>query len=340
MTRSESTLSGVRSLPDDIRLVDDLHLGRPHVIATYVLLGDQPALVDPGPGSTLPSLEAGLTSYGLTIGDLRAVLLTHIHLDHAGATGLLVARNPHLRVYVHRRGAPHVIAPERLVRSAARLYGDEMERLWGEIRPVPEANITVLEGGETVRLNGRTIRAFYTPGHASHHVIYFEEATGAAFVGDTAGVRMPGSTYTRPPTPPPDIDIEAWQRSLDTLRSLEPCLLLLTHFGPVAAPADHIEEYRARLLRWTETVRQGLMSGADEATQIARLQALADKELGEITTAEAYEDYRQAAAVEQSWHGLARYWRKRAERDPEVLRAEGSPDGGHPGKTTSLGGAP
>lgn len=323
MTQSVSSPGAQPSLPDEIRLVDDLHLGRPHVIATYVLLGDEPALVDPGPSSTLPNLEAGLAAHGLALRDLHAVLLTHIHLDHAGASGTLVARYPHLRVYVHQRGAPHMIAPERLIRSAARLYGDELERLWGEFRAVPEQNMTVLSGGETLRLGGRTVRVFYAPGHASHHVVYFDEGTGAAFTGDTAGVRMPGSSYTRPPTPPPDIDLEGWQRSLDTLRALEPRLLLLTHFGPVHEPAEHIEDYRARLLRWAETVRQGLLSGADEATQIARLQALADAELGAIASPDVYQRYRQAAAVEQSWHGLARYWRKRAEREPGVLRSKG-----------------
>ncbi|MCZ7571829.1 MAG: MBL fold metallo-hydrolase [Ardenticatenaceae bacterium] len=319
MTQSPSARPGEPALPDDIRLVDDLHLGRPHVIATYVLLGDEPVLVDPGPGSTLETLEAGLAAHGLAGGDLRALLLTHIHLDHAGASGALVARYPHLRVFVHERGAPHMIAPERLISSAARLYGDEMERLWGEMRPVPESNITVLEGGETLRLGGRTVRVFYAPGHAWHHVMYFDEATGAVFTGDVAGVRMPGSPYARPPTPPPDIDIEAWQRSLDTIRGLEPRLLLLAHFGPVYEPAGHIEAYRARLLRWAEFVREGLVGGADEATQIARLQALADEELKAVAPPSLYDHYRQAAAVEQSWQGLARYWRKRAERDVPVL---------------------
>lgn len=300
-----------RELPDDLLLIDDFHLGRPHIIGTYVLIGDQPALVDPGPSSTLPALEGGLNAQGIRFDDVRAILLTHIHLDHAGATGTLVHRYPHLRVYVHERGAPHMIAPEKLIQSATRLYGEEMDRLWGEIRAVPEQNVTVLKGGERVILGGRTLSVFYTPGHASHHVVYFDEANRTAFVGDVAGVRIPGTSYVRPPTPPPDIDVEAWQQSLDLILSLDPRVLLPTHFGPIFTPVEHIEQLRARLLRWAEIVRQGLVSGEDEATQIARLQAADDAELGTAISQSTVVDYQQATPIEQSWQGLVRYWRKR-----------------------------
>lgn len=298
------------NLPDDIRLIDDMHLGRAHVIGTYVLLGDEIALVDPGPASVLPTLEQGLNALGLLLDDVRAILLTHIHLDHAGATGTIVARRPDARVYVHQRGAPHLVTPERLLSSATRLYGARMDYLWGEFRAVPEQNITALSGESTIALGGRVLRVFDAPGHASHHVIYFEERGGAAFVGDTAGVRLPGSSYARPATPPPDIDLEAWNRSLDLLRSLDPRMLLLTHFGPAHDPAEHVESYRARLMRWAEQVRAGLESGEDEQAQIQRLRALADVELRE-TSAETAQ-YQQATPMEQSWAGLARYWKKRA----------------------------
>jgi glyoxylase-like metal-dependent hydrolase (beta-lactamase superfamily II) len=299
------------ALPADLRLVDDMHLGRSRVIGTYVLLGDEPALVDPGPTSTLAALEAGLAAHGLALGDLRVLLLTHIHLDHAGATGTLVARHPHLRVYVHQRGAPHLVAPERLLQSATRLYGDEMDRLWGEFRAVPEGNITTLAGGETLRLGGRTLRVYDAPGHASHHVIYFEERSGAAFVGDNGGIHLPGWQVSRPASPPPDIDLEAWDRTLDLLRQLDPRFLLLTHFGPIGSPAGYIEDYRACLRRWAEVVREGLAGDTDEAEQIARLRAYAEAELGREATAEDKAAYQQAAPVELCWHGLARYWRKR-----------------------------
>src|SRR5262245_43694445 len=231
---SEPTLPALHA---DLRLVDVLHLGRPHVIASYALLADELALVDPGPASTIANLEAGLAAQGLALGDVRALLLTHIHLDHAGATGTLVARYPHMRVYVHQRGAPHLIAPERLIQSATRLYGDQMQWLWGEFRAVPEQAITTLGGGETVRLGRRTLRVYDAPGHASHHVMYFEEASGVAFVGDNGGIHLPGMPVVRPATPPPEIDLGAWQRTLGLLQSLNPRLLLLTHFGPIANPA-------------------------------------------------------------------------------------------------------
>lgn len=302
-------------LPENVHLIDLRLLGLPHLNGTYLLEGDEPALVDPGPTTTLDNLEAGLATHGLTFDDIHALLLTHIHLDHAGATGTLVARYPELRVYVHQRGVPHMAAPERLIRSATRLYGELMDSLWGEVRPVPKDNLVVLRGGETLRLAGRVLRVYDTPGHAWHHVTYWDEGSGVAFVGDVAGVRMPGVPYVRPPTPPPEVDLEAWQGSLDVLRALDPSLLLLFHFGPVQEPAHHIEELRARLLHWAEAVRQGLVDDGDEATQMERLRTIAEEELGRDPPADVRESYQLVTPIEQSWQGLARYWRKRAERD-------------------------
>lgn len=298
------------TLPADLRMIDDLHLGLPHVIATYLVPGDQPAIVDPGPASTLSTLAAGLATHGLALGDLQHILLTHIHLDHAGATGVLVRRFPHLRVYAHQRGVPHLVAPEKLIRSAARLYGDEMDRLWGEIAPVPAANITTLAGGETLRLAGRRLRVFDAPGHASHHVIYFDHSNGAMFMGDTGGVCLPDLPVPRPATPPPDIDIEAWLRTLAMVESLAPRALLLTHFGPTYQPAAYLADYRAALARWAELVRAGLHSGADEPAQIAQLRAQALADMGSPSAA-TLELFDQASAIELNWQGLARYWRKR-----------------------------
>lgn len=298
-------------LADSLRLIDDRHMGRAHVIGTYIVLGDEPALVDPGPASTLANLEAGLQAHGLSFSDMRAILLTHIHLDHAGATGTIVGRWPHLRVYVHERGAPHIIAPERLINSAGRLYGERMQQLWGEINPVPEENVATLAGGETLALGGRRLRVFDTPGHARHHVVYLDEQTGGAFVGDVAGVRLPGASYVRPATPPPEIDLDAWQRSLDLLRDLAPSALYLTHFGPYDQALAHIEQYRERLVRWAEVVRESLECGEDDAAQVARLNALAESELVETGALRDNAGYQQAMPVEQNWLGLVRYWRKR-----------------------------
>jgi glyoxylase-like metal-dependent hydrolase (beta-lactamase superfamily II) len=301
-------------LPADTHLIDLLHLGDPQIIGAYLLLGDQPALIDPGPSSTLGNLEDGLAAQGLALGDIQTILLTHIHLDHAGATGTLLRRYPHLRVHVHERGAPHLVAPERLVRSAARLYGAEMDRLWGSILPVPEQSISVLAGGETLQLGRRTLQVYDAPGHAAHHVIYFEQHSRAAWIGDSGGVCRPSVPMARPAAPPPEVDIEAWQRTLDTLRALDPSVLLLTHFGPAYQPAAYIEDYRAALLLWAASVQAGLASGEDEEAQIARLSQLAQTSLGSAASAEDARLYEHASSTVLSWHGLARYWRKRDEQ--------------------------
>src|SRR5262249_39730544 len=154
---------------------------------------------------------AGLERAGISIADVRTLLLTHIHLDHAGATGTLIRENPSLRVYVHEKGAPHMADPAKLIASATRLWGNDMDRLWGEMRPVPAECMTIVRGGERIVAGGRDFDVAYTPGHASHHVSYFSRDTGIAFVGDTAGVRLQAGQYILPPTPPPDIDLEAWR---------------------------------------------------------------------------------------------------------------------------------
>ncbi len=296
--------------PPAIALIDVHHLGRPHVIGTFLLLGDAPALVDPGPASTLPALKAGLAAHGLTVADLRAVVLTHIHLDHAGATGLLAAENPHLIAHVHERGAPHLIDPSRLLNSATMLYGDQMDTLWGDVRPVDPARIRVYTGGETLRLNGHTLRAFDAPGHARHHLIWLDEASGAAFVGDNTGVRLPGVRMTRPATPPPDVDLPAWDRTHDLIEELRPAWLCLTHFGAYDDVAFHLADARLRLQQWAEIVRQSLLAGADEAEGVAALEAALASEAATLSAAEQEAIIQQTGPLTLSWRGLARYWRK------------------------------
>ena len=197
-----------------VALIDLEYLGRRESIASAVLeTGGGFAVVDPGPTTALPGLRAGLRAHGASIADLRWILLTHIHLDHAGATGALVRENPSLRVLVHERGARHLTDPTRLLESATRIYGDQMDALWGEFVPVPPENIRALGGGEVLPLPGRKVLVEATPGHAWHHVAYLDEATGTAFVGDVAGERYPGSSFVIPVTPPPDIHVESWRRS-------------------------------------------------------------------------------------------------------------------------------
>jgi glyoxylase-like metal-dependent hydrolase (beta-lactamase superfamily II) len=273
-----------------MRLIDVEHLGRPHVIGCWEVEG---SLVDPGPESSLPTLLEALGEERP-----RALLLTHIHLDHAAATGALVRRWPDLEVYVHERGAPHLIDPSKLLASAERLYGDQMERLWGEIVPVPEANVKPLAGGEQVL----GMRVAYTPGHASHHVCYLHEETGTAFVGDVAAVRIPGVDQIVPPTPPPDIDIETWENSIGTVESWNPKKLALTHFGAIDNPAPHLTKVRERLQEEAQ-----LAHNLSEADYEARHRVRVEESSG---TQDAAEQMIQCVPPQYQWRGLNRYWTK------------------------------
>ncbi|HEV7483087.1 MAG TPA: MBL fold metallo-hydrolase [Solirubrobacterales bacterium] len=282
-----------------MRVIDVMHLGRPHVIGCWEVDG---ALVDPGPESSVQTVIDALDGK-----QPEAVLLTHIHLDHAAATGALVRRWPELEVYVHERGAPHLIDPSKLLASAERLYGDQMQRLWGEIVPVPEANVKVLSGGETVR----GMRVAYTPGHASHHVCYLHEESGTAFVGDVAACRIPPSGLIMPPTPPPDIDVEVWEQSLDLVSGWSPRRLALTHFGAVEddVPA-YLEAARSRLRQEAELVKEMDQDSYERDLQRRIREQMTSEGLGEETIAELL----QAVPTAYQWRGLDRYWRKRAER--------------------------
>jgi glyoxylase-like metal-dependent hydrolase (beta-lactamase superfamily II) len=273
-----------------VRLIDVRHLGREKVIGCWDVDG---VLIDPGPASSLDSLLAALPGE-----KPRAILLTHIHLDHAGGTGTLVRRWPDLEVYVHRRGAPHLADPAKLIASATRLYGTHMERLWGEVAPVPEPNLRPLDGGETPL----GFEVAYTPGHASHHVSYLHGSSGTAFVGDVAAVRIPPANFVIPPTPPPDIDLEAWEASLDRVLAWRPDRLALTHFGSVSSPAEHMEVVRKRLREQGERART---SGPDEFERDLR------SDVAEHADEETATAMMQAVPPAQQYAGLERYWRKR-----------------------------
>jgi glyoxylase-like metal-dependent hydrolase (beta-lactamase superfamily II) len=291
--------------------VDLEFLGRPHLIATAVLQSASGvALIDPGPSTTLGTLERTLARKGISLGDVRQVLLTHIHLDHAGATGTLVRRNPAIQVFVHERGAPHMIDPRRLLASAARLYAGDMERLWGEFLPVPQAQVRALSGGETITAGGRDVRVAYTPGHAVHHVSYFDPSGRVAFVGDTAGIRRPDSTYVMPPTPPPDVDLEAWRGSGDRILAWDPDTLFLTHFGPVHGARTHFLQFFERLAGWSHIVRRLLADATlDAPSKESRFVEEAMAELQRAVGESEAEQYGRAGRLDFSWQGLARYWR-------------------------------
>jgi glyoxylase-like metal-dependent hydrolase (beta-lactamase superfamily II) len=274
------------------RAIDVLHLGRDRVICAFEVDG---LIVDPGPASCVDTLLDRLGPV-----EPRALLLTHVHLDHAGAAGVLCRRYPDLTVYVHERGARHLIDPTKLVESAGRVWGDDMWELWGEVAPVPEERLRVLEGGETVE----GFRVAYTPGHASHHVAYLHDDSGDAYVGDVAGVRLPPYEHTIAPTPPPDIDVEAWLDSLHTVASWNPQSLCLTHFGPVADVADQLHRVRHALNESADSAR---LDG--EEGFIAKLES----SLAEATDPATVEAFEQAAPPDQLYQGLSRYWRKKAE---------------------------
>ena len=292
--------------------IDLQFLGAREVIATALLTGREGvAIIDPGPATTLPALEAGLAARGLSFGDIRAILLTHIHLDHAGATGTLIAKCPRAAVYVHAAGAPHLADPTKLLASASRLYGADMDRLWGEVRAVPEDRLRIT-GEERVDIVGHQLSVAPTPGHASHHLSYFHEATGVAFVGDTAGICRGSGRIVLPPTPPPDIDLEAWRRSTTRILAWHPEVLFLTHFGPHRSPAGHFSDLWTRLDDWSRRVKASLEMPGTDADRAARFTEDVMDDLARATSRAEAQAYAYAGRFDFSWTGLARYWRTRA----------------------------
>ena len=272
--------------------IDLLHGGAARTIGVYLLeTNDGLALFDCGPASCVDALEAGLAERGHELADVRHLLLSHIHLDHAGAAGTLVRRHPSLQVHVSGIGAPHLVDPSRLERSARRLYGESFDALWGELAPVPEANVRVV--GERVL----GLECFPSPGHASHHVCYFDGAT--LYAGDAAGVRIQPAATVLPPTPPPDVDLEAWERTLEGIERRRPERLALIHFGVAEDVERHLGELRGRLATWAQRVERG----ATEAEFVAAAKA-------DLPPAEA-DAYDRAMPFWQSYAGLARYWEKR-----------------------------
>ena len=268
-------------------------LGLPRAIGVYLVeTTDGPALFDCGPMTTLPRLKEALRERGLELEDIRHLLLSHIHFDHAGAAGAIVREHPSLRVWVSEVGVPHLVDPSRLEDSARRLYGDDFDRLWGGVLPVPEENIEIAAGDV---LGWET---FPAPGHASHHVCYLRE--GTLLAGDAAGVRILPSAYVLPVAPPPDIDVEGWHATIDEIRSRRPERLALIHFGVATDVDGHLDRLDSELDRWSELVRSGI--GAEEFAAAAREGPGADDEL-----------YAAVVPYEQSWQGLRRYWVKRGE---------------------------
>lgn len=287
-------------------------IGLPGIIATGLLHGPSGvALVDPGPTTSLPTLRAALAARGFKTSDIRWILITHIHLDHAASVGTLLKECPDARVIVHERGAPHMIDPSKLLASASRLYGDDMERFWGEILPVPATNVDVIGERAQMSVAGHDVEIAWTPGHAWHHISFYLPASKIAFVGDTAGICRPSGRVVIPPTPPPDIDLEAWRASTETILGWNAETLFLTHFGPQPAPRVHFQNLWQRIDDWSNRVRASLgVEGTDEDRAAAFAQSVTD-DLARTTTRDEADSYARAGRFDFSWTGLARYWRKK-----------------------------
>jgi glyoxylase-like metal-dependent hydrolase (beta-lactamase superfamily II) len=303
----------VPSIATDISYIDLNFCDTPKSIATGVYAGNAGAvLIDPGPGSCIDTLRASLGEQGIGVGDIESILITHIHLDHAGATGLLVRDNPRIRVFVHEKGAPHVVDPSKLINSANQLWGVEgVARLWGQVIPVPESNLQVLGERAQITAGGRAFDVRYTPGHASHHVSYFDDRSGLVWAGDTAGLRFTSKVFTLPPTPPPDIDLEAWRDSLAKIRAWNPETVFITHFGPYAGAAAHLDHIETSLRDVADMARRAIQTDASDE---AKYEQFKDDVFAYVRSAVDEQEMRPLEFVgplEFNWRGLVRYWKKR-----------------------------
>jgi glyoxylase-like metal-dependent hydrolase (beta-lactamase superfamily II) len=298
---------------DSTTVLDLNWMGRPRSIGAVLFeSGGRYAILDPGPASTLETLRGQLVSQGVSVPDVEAILLTHIHLDHAGATGSLIRENANLRIFVHSKGAAHLADPSKLLASAGRLWGDDLQRLFGETLPVPAQNIQVLEGAETVSLGTRKIDVIYTPGHASHHVTYFDELEGIAYAGDTAGIRIANGPYIMPATPPPDIDLAVWEESFAAILDRRPSKLFVTHFGYAENPAKHIADFRERLHLWADITEKALQSSSDVEGALQSFLEQTQAEMLEYLSVSDAEQHAFTAGLPLSFLGLARHIRKRS----------------------------
>ena len=310
------------SLPDVSRLgdcfiIDTRHGGYPGIIGVFLLPGPSGtfSLVEAGPGTTLSRVIAGIRQAGFELQGLSHILLTHIHLDHAGAAGEL-ARRTGATVVVHGRGARHLVDPTRLLASAKRIYQDRFHDLWGDMTPLPQRQLKVVEGGDRFSLGRRGVQVLYTPGHASHQVAFLLE-DGTLFTGDAAAIRLPGATVVRPALPPPETDLELWEASLALMERAKPSRLMLTHFGEVREVTVHLQQVREQNRLWAEEILTGLRLGESSAELEARIETLTREDLMvEGAPAEVRERYQVTSSAAMTVMGLTRYWRK---HHPELL---------------------
>jgi glyoxylase-like metal-dependent hydrolase (beta-lactamase superfamily II) len=287
--------------------------GEYDIIGTYLLVRENEiALIDPGPSSTHEALLTTLREAGFDLQNITHLIATHIHLDHSGAIGTLLRYMPQARVLVHSKGAPHMLDTSKVVASATRIYGNRMQELWGEVEPVPQERLQTVEDGDILTIAGRRLEVHYTPGHAIHHVIYFDVHSGELFAGDTAGIRLQDTAYVRPPTPPPDLDLQAWSATINKLKQLRPDVLYLGHFGPTYNPAEHLRRLSEKLVAWGNLVLNAMREGKSEAEIIELLIAHTRPELQRLASDErTLARYELAANYAMTVQGYMRYWKQK-----------------------------
>jgi len=289
----------------------DLHFqGRPNTIASYLVIGPEgPVLVETGPHSTFADLKTGLATHGFSVADIKHVLVTHIHLDHAGAAGWLAREGAH--IYVHHVGAPHLIDPTKLLTSATRIYGEKMDSLWGEVIPIPSGQVTALKDGDKISAGGLTFAAWDTPGHAYHHHVFLIEEL--AFTGDAAGIQLPGIQFVDLPSPPPEFNLELWQQTIDRLLTMPVLAIYPTHFGRVDNWKQHLQTLRALLRSTSEFIRLRLEAGLERDEILAHyLEVQRDRALAAGMPDEMIDRYEIVTPQYMSVDGIIRYWRKQA----------------------------
>lgn len=301
----------IEELDSGLYLIDLGFQGRKEVVAAYLLVSDDDlALIETGPGSTIEHLDRAMKRLGFTFHDLTTVIVSHIHLDHAGAAGLIAGENPTVKVYVHPFGAPHLIDPTKLIASATRIYGDQMVPLWGAFEPIHPDQVVALEDDQTLRVAGRSLQVIFTPGHAWHHVAVLDRSTGTLFTGDVAGVRMPGQRYACAPTPPPDLDPGAWATSVARMQALAPRRLCLTHFGPVYDPVYHLDRVMPEVTTFVDLGVELFERGADQDRVRQAISARMAADLG-TGDPEVLANYELATPAYMAAMGIDRYYRKR-----------------------------
>jgi glyoxylase-like metal-dependent hydrolase (beta-lactamase superfamily II) len=293
----------------DIRTIDLTFQNVPRAIASYLVVTEAgPVLVETGPASTHTALVAGLANHGYTPADIRHVFVTHIHLDHAGAAGHWAQQGA--QIYVHHLGAPHLIDPSRLLRSAQRIYGDLMATLWGEIVPAPADRVTTLHDGDLVQIGSVTFQALDTPGHANHHHVY--RVSDVAFTGDAAGVHLPDSSFTALPAPPPEFDREVWLHTIDRLLAEAFTAIYPTHFGRIDNVSDHWRSFRALISEATEFVGKQMAAGREREEIVTRYLAWNEQRAVKLGVSERLaQRYEVANPNFMSVDGIMRYWQKK-----------------------------